>query len=307
MDISLYPPKLVDILILSALVLGAACIFIFDAKRTIALIKLLRPFRIVHYAGFAAGGVVMGAVIGEAPLDVYIVFYVILAAITAFQGAVFLNDIFDAELDRLAGKRTPFSKGIISLKGSYILAAGLAVFSLLIALRCGLWAFLFLLASHIVSLFYSTPVLRLKRFYPANVFLLALAGLAVMISGFASHADPLLFPVRMLVLVLVTLTATFGTKDMADIEGDRERGIHTLFTILGMKVGRWVNAALVLLAYLSTSLILAYPKLYWAAAPAGVATALTVLARKLHEWLILLIYVIFGIIILVLIALGEVF
>ncbi|MBD3286108.1 hypothetical protein GF359_06310 [candidate division WOR-3 bacterium] len=307
MEVTFYFPGLIDLIILSVLILGTALMFIFAAKRTIELIRLLRPFRIIHYAGFAAGGVVMGAVIGDKPLDIYLLFYIILAVITAFQAAVFLNDIFDAEIDKLAGKKTPFTKGIISIRASYILAAGLAVLSLLLALRCGLNPFLFLLAAHVISLLYSTPLVRLKRFYPLNVFLLALAGLAVMYSGFSSHSDFRLFPVRMLVLVLVTLTATFGTKDMADIEGDRERGIHTLFTLLGLKTGRWVNAALVLVAYLATPLILGYLKLYWAAVPAGVGTALVVLARKLREWIILLIYVLFGITILVLIALGEIF
>ena len=307
MKIAVYPPGIIDIVILTALILGTALLFILASKRIFKIIKFLRPFRIVHYAGFAAGGVVMGAVIGDAPLDTYLLFYNVLAVVTAFQGAVFLNDIFDAEIDKLAGKKTPFSKGIISMKASYFLAVSLAVFSLLVALRCGLFPFLFLLAAHVVSLFYSTPVLRLKRFYPLNVFLLALAGLAVMYSGFSTHCDFRLFPVRMLVLVLVTLTATFGTKDMADVEGDRERGIHTLFTILGMKKGRWVNAVLVLVAYLVTPLILGYLKLYWAALPAGIGTVLVVLAKKLREWIILLIYVLFGIVILVLIALGEIF
>ncbi|MBA7603940.1 hypothetical protein ES703_11058 [subsurface metagenome] len=60
------------------------------------------------------------------------------------------------------------------------------------------------------------------------------AGGAVVVSGFASHATVRLFPLRMLILVVVTLTATFGTKDMADVEGDRRRGIRTLFTLLGL-------------------------------------------------------------------------
>gem|GEM_PF-2951884 len=123
-------------------------------------------------------------------------------------------------------------------------------------LRCGLASFIFLLAAHVISLAYSTPLVRAKRIYPLNVFLLALAGLAVMVSGFASHAPVRLFPLRMLTLVVVTLTATFGTKDMADVEGDRRRGIRTLFTLLGLGKGRWVNAGLVIVSYLLTPRIL---------------------------------------------------
>lgn len=307
MELAFYFPGILDIVVISLLAAGSVLPFILNFRRSIQIVRLLRPFRLIHYGGFAAGGVVMGAVIGEAPLDIYLLFYSVVSALVAFQGAVFLNDIFDAEIDMLVGKPTPFSKGVLSLKGSYVLAAGLSISSLVLVLRCGWVSFLALLAAHVVSLVYSTPLLRAKRVYPLNVFLLAAAGLAVMVSGFATHAPALEFPIRMLILVLVTLTATFGTKDMADIEGDRSRGVRTLFTILGFQKARWVNAALVLVAYLATPLILAYPKLYWAAAPAGLATAATVLARKPREWLILLVYIFFGLIILWLIAFGELF
>ncbi len=279
-------------------------------RRFLEILKLLRPLRLLHYAGFAAGGAVMGAAVGEVPLDPYLLFYVTVSVLAAFQGAVFLNDIFDAEIDRLAGKKTPFSRGLLGRRGSYALAASLSIFSLILVLRCGLASFGFLLAAHVISLAYSTPPVRAKRIYPLNVFLLALAGLAVMVSGFASHAPVRLFPLRMLILVVVTLTATFGTKDMADVEGDRRRGIRTLFTLLGLGKGRWVNAGLVIVSYLLTPLILDYLRLYWAAAPLGVLTAALIVMRgrkKLREALILTIYILFGLLILGLIAAGEIF
>ena len=307
MELALYPPPVLDIVILSGIALCIVLPLILVTRRFWALLKLLRGFRIIHYAGFAAGGAVMGAVIGEVALDPYLLFYSTLAGATAFQGAVFLNDIFDVQIDRLAGKGTPFSKGVLGRRGSYILAIGLSVLSLLLALRCGIASLLTLLGLHVVSLVYSIPPIRAKRFYPLNVLLLAVAGLSVMISGFASHAPIVLFPIRMLILVLVTLTATFGTKDMADVEGDRRKGICTLFTLLGLKAGRWVNAGLVLAAYLATPLILGYLKLYWAAVPAGAITTLTVLAPKTKEWLILVVYILFGLTILGLIAAGEIF
>jgi len=308
--VALYPPGVVDIVILAGLALCILLPLVLVPRRFSGILKLLRPLRLIHYAGFAAGGAVMGAAVGEAALDPYFLFYVSISALAAFQGAVFLNDIFDAEIDRLAGKQTPFSRGLLGRRDSYILAASLSVFSLILALRCGLASFLALLAAHVISLLYSTPPLRLKRLYPLNVFLLALAGLAVMASGFASHAPVVLFPLRMLILVVVTLTATFGTKDMADVEGDRRRGIRTLFTLLGLEKGRWVNAGLVLISYLLTPLILAYPRLYWAAAPFGVLTSALIVMRgkkKLTQALILTIYILFGLLILGLIAAGEIF
>ncbi|TET23100.1 MAG: hypothetical protein E3J71_03670 [Candidatus Stahlbacteria bacterium] len=279
-------------------------------RRLLGILKLLRPLRLLHYAGFAAGGAVMGAAVGEVPLDPYLLFYVTVSALVAFQGAVFLNDIFDAEIDRLAGKKTPFSRGLLGRRGSYALAASISIFSLILVLRCGLASFIFLLAAHVISLAYSTSPVRAKRIYPLNVFLLALAGLAVMVSGFASHASVRLFPLRMLILVVVTLTATFGTKDMTDVEVDRRRGIRTLFTLLGLGKGRWVNAGLVIVSYLLTPLILDYLRLYWAAAPLGVLTAALIVMRgrkKLTQALILTIYILFGLLILGLIAAVEIF
>lgn len=310
MELSIYLPRWFDFLLIGTMLLGIFLPLIFIPRRFIKLVRLLRPLRLIHYGGFAAGGVVMGAVIGSVPLDAYLLFYSVASVLIAFQGAVFLNDIFDAEIDMIAGKQTPFSKGVLSIKGSYVLAAGLSAFSLIVVLPCGPIPFLLLLAAHVVSLVYSIPLIRAKRVYPVNVFLLALTGLAVMVMGFASHAPALEFPVRMLVLVLFTLTATFGTKDMADIAGDRERGIRTLFTLLGEKKGRRVNAALVLVAYLSTPLILAYLPLFLAAAPAAILSALMALLpgnKKLAEGVILATYIFFGLTLLALIAAGEIF
>jgi 4-hydroxybenzoate polyprenyltransferase len=306
MTVSFYLPGIFDIILGSILVLGIAIPLVFTPKKFFAVVKLLRPLRLIHYGGFAAGGAVIGAAVANKPLDIYLTLWSTVAAFIAFQGAVFLNDIFDSEIDRLAGKDTPFTKGVLSRTGSWILAAGLSAFSLIVVSRCGLESFLALLSAHIVSLVYSTPLLRAKKIYPLNVFLLAVAGLAVMVSGFASHADWTLFPIRMLVLILVTLTLTFGTKDMADVEGDKARGVRTLFTILGLERGLWVNAAFVLVSYLATPLILDYIPLFWAAAPAGVISAFLILLAKkrmkLSEGLVLLIYIAFALVILWLIV-----
>lgn len=306
MTISIYPPGVFDIILASIIALGTAIPLIFAPKRFFAVIRLLRPLRLIHYGGFAAGGAVIGAAVANKPLDIYLILWSTVSAFIAFQAAVFLNDIFDSEIDRLAGKDTPFTKGVLSRRGSWILAAGLSIFSLVIVSRCGLESFLALLSAHIVSLVYSTPLLRAKKVYPLNVFLLALAGLAVMVSGFASHAHWTLFPVRMLILILLTLTLTFGTKDMADVEGDRARGVRTLFTILGLESGLRVNAALVLVSYLATPLILNYIPLFWVAIPAGaISSILILLAKKrvkLIEGLILLVYIAFALAILWLIV-----
>lgn len=311
MRISLYPPGVFDILLGGLIMLLVFLPLIISPRKFSEIIKLLRPLRLIHYGGFAAGGAVIGAVVSGKPFDLYLLIWSTVAAFIAFQGAVFLNDIFDAEIDRLAGKETPFTKGVLSRRGSWLLAVGLSVFSLVIALRCGLECFFFLLAAHLISLVYSTPLLRAKRIYPLNVFLLALAGLAVMVSGFSSHEHWTLFPLRMMVLILVTLTLTFGTKDMADVEGDRARGVRTLFTILGLERGLWVNAGLVLISYLATPLILNFLPLYWAAAPAGMLSgALILLAKKrmkLVEGLILVVYIIFALVILGLIILRKIF
>ncbi len=311
MRISFTPPGVFDIILASVIALGILLPLLISPRRFAGIVKLLRPLRLIHYGGFAAGGAVIGAAVSGKPLDVYLLLWSTIAAFIAFQGAVFLNDIFDAEIDRLAGKETPFTKGVLTRRASWLLAAGLSLFSLVVAIRCGLECFLFLLAAHLISLIYSTPILRAKRIYPLNVFLLALAGLAVMVSGFATHEHWTLFPIRMMVLILVTLTLTFGTKDMADVEGDRARGVRTLFTILGLERGLWVNAGLVLVSYLATPLILNFLPLYWAAAPAGVISGgLVLLAKKrmkLVEGLILVVYLAFALVILGLIILRRIF
>lgn len=58
---ALYPPGILDIVILAALALCILLPPLLAPRRFLGILKLLRPLRLLHCAGFAAVGAVMGA------------------------------------------------------------------------------------------------------------------------------------------------------------------------------------------------------------------------------------------------------
>jgi homogentisate phytyltransferase/homogentisate geranylgeranyltransferase len=228
----------------------------------------------------------------------------------SFQSAVFLNDYFDVEGDRIANNVTPVSAGAIAPKTSLALFAVTGLLSLLFALTLKPTAAIFVLIFHFLSAIYSVPPVRIKRFYPVSIFSLSLWAWMMMLAGFAVWAGGKtmsLFPPRITVLVIATITLAFGTKDAKDIAGDRSQGVISLFTLLGAKWGARVNGVLVLVSYLVAPLIVNYPKLYFVAVPCGVLSVWICLRKRVNENLIFLIYYVLGLAILGLIITGKLF
>jgi len=270
--------------------------------RFLEVLKRFRIFRTVHYVGFTIGGYVIALNMGNFGFSIT---YLILLSIIAFLGfhaALYLNDIFDLEIDRVTGKETLLTAGILHKRSAIILSGIFSISALLLSYAINLRVFWLVLAILLFSSIYSVPIIRIKRIFPLNIVSLAIIALLAMITGFSVLLPIRYFPSRMAILVLITLSLTFGTKDMRDIKGDREKGIRTLFTLLGDKRGKRVNSLLILIGYLTAPLILARPSLYWLALPCGIATSLIALRERPREDFIFLIYIFFGLYILYLIA-----
>ncbi len=304
-----------NLILIGGFVLTAVLLlgFVFwKPKQFFLIIKQLRFTRFIHYIGMAVGGYFLGYrqfFITE-PLNILALVGVALIGLLSFQSAVFLNDYFDAEGDRIANNITPVTAGILTPRFTIILFGIAGLLSLLFACAFKPAVVVFVLAFHILSFIYSVPPLRIKRFYPLSIFSLSLWAWAMMLAGFAVWADGKalsLFPPRMTLLLITTITLAFGTKDAKDIAGDKNQGVITLFTMLGPKWGGRVNGILVLAGYLVAPLILNYPKLYILAAPCGIVSLWLCFRKRVNENLIFLIYYVLGLAVLGLIITGKLF
>ncbi len=107
-------------------------------------------------------------------------------------------------------------------------------------------------AIHATSWIYSAPPLRLKRFFPLNIILIASATLEAMALGFvlSPGRPPLfLFPPALAASVVICLSFAFNVKDINDYKGDKKYKITTLMTLLGYTKGKAAAAAASLAGY----------------------------------------------------------
>jgi geranylgeranylglycerol-phosphate geranylgeranyltransferase len=170
--------------------------------------------------------------------------------ICAYSMAV--NDIYDAEVDKVNQPGRPIPSGRITLQG----ANRVSILALLAGIAC---AFLSLNA---IAVAVAAAYAALSWFYSHSAKRKGLAGNVIVAS---SLAIPFVYGgvisggiVFSSLLLLMALTAFFaGTgrevvKAMADVEGDEKRGINSVARARGMKAAAATGAAFFVLAVVTS-------------------------------------------------------
>lgn len=231
--------------------------------------KIIRPLRSIHYMGMVLLGVLLGPLqitdfnalsVNYFSSKIGILFKgsaVIIAYFFAFQSLNLFNNFWDTKSGM---KKREFisSCELFSYRKLFFLAWLFTFLSFLgIFLSGSLSSLLYLFLYYFIGIIYFIPPLRLKRWYPLSTFLLAIAAIAALLGGFSAASNGIFFPrypKRIILLILITMTFSFGTKDRKDFERDSQNGIKTLYTILGVKNGRRANSVIVFLSYLCVPL-----------------------------------------------------
>jgi 4-hydroxybenzoate polyprenyltransferase len=212
-----------------------------------AIPGLVRPFTLLApVVGTAcAAGVAHGA--RAVAFDVGAVALAAGSAAAAVGASNAWNQAFDADLDRVNKPHRPIPAGRATPAQAIVLGDVLALVSL------GLGAavspgFIACVAVGILGTWiYSAPPLRTKR-HPvfANVTIAIPRGLLVPVAGWsvlASPGDP--EPWGLGVVLALFVLGAAGTKDFADVEGDRAHGCRTLPVLLGPeRAARWIAPSL---------------------------------------------------------------
>ncbi|HEC94350.1 MAG TPA: hypothetical protein ENI45_00100, partial [Thermoplasmatales archaeon] len=151
---------------------------------------------------------------------------------------------------------------------------------------------LFLILLYMGNYFlYSAPPLRFKRipffsklFLSLNSLMLVILGY-YFVTGFTS-----LFPVEVILFFVVGYTAAVNFIDLKDYEGDREAGIKTIPTILGLRKGKLVIGSFFPILYTVAILYLKNNLLIPVAAGAGILQFLLINRRNYDERLVFVVY-----------------
>jgi 4-hydroxybenzoate polyprenyltransferase len=262
-----------------------------------ALLAWSRPWRCIHYVGATFFGILLGYRIIGGGVDWPRSVLALVSVFLNFQGMVVLNNLMDRAIDEISGKKTPVVEAALRDRDYRALGIAFSAVGASLALFISYQSFLIVVAAHVVSLFYSPPPFRLKRFFPVNTILISLSTYLAMMFGYSLYGGSktfIAFPPRLTLLFLVVFTLSMSFKDRLDERGDREGGVRTLFTLLGERKGSFANGVLMLASYCSVPLILHYPPLFLAAIPAGLLSLFFGLRRKFREEPIFIVYFLFA-------------
>lgn len=146
-----------------------------------------------------------------------------------------VNDMYDVEIDTINQPRRPIPSGLVSIKGARFLAVTLLFLGICFsAVTENIYAVLISIIYSILSLLYNS---RLKK--------KGLAGNAIVSSSLAIPFiyGGFLYGVRnvstlLIIMALTSFTAGLGrevVKGIADIRGDREKGVNSFAVVHGAR------------------------------------------------------------------------
>jgi len=193
-------------------------------------------FAVSIFLGMAAGFFFFGGIPPLNFLNIVALINVLLVGFLFYGATAFYDDVYDSKIDVISHPQRPIVAGAINQVNSLKISLGLAILSLLGALIISLHLFVFVLASLFLVFVYSSPPLRLKRFFLINTSLVALAFLFFVLGGFFTafpQKTPADFPAAFAWLFFLTMVILVSLKDISDYEGDRAGGIKTLPVVLG--------------------------------------------------------------------------
>jgi len=162
------------------------------------------------------------------------------------SSASWINFVFDKELDEHAGDDISFFNHIPP-REMLVVSAIFSIGGLIILFLINYFAAFVGLLIVLISIFYSCPPVRLKIHPPFDSFTNALLfGVLPILLGFTSSGNYFLTQENLVLLLLSGLIVGcyYILIDIFDIESDREYGIKTSCTILGLH--RAINIALIL-------------------------------------------------------------
>ncbi len=265
------------------------------------LLKNIRPYRSIHYAGLVIGGVFISCWLTGIQLNIWSALSLILAVILSFQAACVMNDFVDQESDKISNPERPLVANKIPPE-IYRKWGLICLFtSLILSISVGWMPFVFICLFQILYTIYSVPPFRLKRYFPINTAIIATNGLIAMMAGFSIVVGEkvlFLFPLRIALMLMVAFLTAGNIIHIKDREGDLVEGIWTIPTMMSERRARIVIALLTIIAYFSVPLILKLKNLLYPSILGGGVGSLLVLRKNWREGPYFLTYFVYYLIML---------
>jgi len=239
-----------------AMIASLFLFFLGARKKFMALMKNSRPERIFHFFLLFVLGISLARpawFTNWIDIQSYILAFIALAC--AWMFSVCQNDIYDETIDTVSNKNRPFISKELSRNDMNIASKIFLLFAFLSAYAAGHYVLFFTCLFLFIYFIYSNPPLRLKRFVILNSFLVGLACLSVILTGFflaSPDKSILAFPPGLVLATIVFFTAVSNVRDIKDADGDCAEGIKTLPVLLGVKKSKKLIAGIICFFFLLT-------------------------------------------------------
>ena len=262
-------------------------LYLFDSGKLKAISKSLLSTRSFLYVAIAVVGVVLGGG------GWYPGLLAVICALILWQIAVSINQVTDVSEDSISKRDNPVVSAAISQQDMISIAVGYSVLAVLLAASISYVAIVLTAAALCLSILYSAPPLRLKRYPFVASTVIAVFALIVFSLGYYSGPPTNTYPTSIALAILVCYNLAINTKDLKDYEGDKNSGVLTLPVLLGQRRGRITIGALDFAAYLAVPLILKIPLLIVPALIFGGVTFTLICREKTAEKLIFMVFFMF--------------
>jgi 4-hydroxybenzoate polyprenyltransferase len=149
-----------------------------------------------------------------------------------------LNAVYDVEIDKINKPYRPIPSRIVTKDEARTLAWILYPIVLFRAVLVNRTFGLFVLVIMLITIFYSTPPLRLKkRLWTSNITIAFARGMLGFVAAWSIFGDPFaeLTPWIIGGVMMTFLIGAITSKDFTDMKGDRRFGVRTLPVVYGVR------------------------------------------------------------------------
>jgi 4-hydroxybenzoate polyprenyltransferase len=220
-----------------------------------ALIRDIRPFRLIHYELMLILGIALAINNNEYQFllemkNISNILIIMISILFAWLYSVVTNNIEDYEIDKISNKNRPLTNSTIKLGDYKIIAWAFLFTTLLYAGLVNFKAFFIILLFVGNYFIYSMPPLRLKRIPLLSKIFISINSLILILLGFLMVQYNIKnIPIIIYPIFLIGFTLTINFIDIKDYRGDKKLGIKTLPVLMGPKKSKLLIGLFFFLGY----------------------------------------------------------
>jgi len=285
---------LLEIYEILILVLVLVLLYISNGDKMNLLLSNLRPFRTFHFCFMFIIGIMFAIVLGvKQPFYKFVLksIFACFSIVFAIIFSIITNDISDISIDIISNKNRPLIEKKIRPKEYRNLSYFVLFFALVTAAFIDFFSVFFIACFIALYYVYSMPPLRFKRVPVLSKIVVSMNSLILVIWGYYCAGMPLYeFPPNIILYFLVPITLAVNFIDIKDYEGDKEVGIKTLPTLLGLKGAKVVIGLFFIIAYVLAYPLFNIPIMIIPLLSFGILEAYLIMKKDYHEKDVFLVY-----------------